>query len=101
MKENWARRFERIEFPFVVVMLTAFIYALFATAPKNMDFWWAETPSNAMNGMLIHDFVAARAFDHPYAFAVDYFLRYPALTISVYPPVFFVSEAITYSVFGC
>lgn len=37
---------------------------------------------------------------HPQQWAIDYYLHYPALTILFYPPVFALSEAAVFSVFG-
>src|SRR5262249_23093030 len=68
--------------------------------PKAMDFWWPDSPAHALNGALIHDFVAAHAFTSPFQFAVNYYLRYPALTISFYPPLFPGAEAVVSAVLG-
>jgi hypothetical protein len=84
----------------VSVLIALAVSLLFLTAPKSLNFWWADAPAHGLNGALIHDFIAARAFAAPYQFAVDYYLRYPALTISLYPPLFPMVEAAVYAVFG-
>jgi 4-amino-4-deoxy-L-arabinose transferase-like glycosyltransferase len=74
--------------------------ALFATAPKHDDFWWADGPTHAMNGALLHDYLAAFDFTSPLKFATDYYLHYPALTVTLYPPLFPIAEATMFALFG-
>jgi 4-amino-4-deoxy-L-arabinose transferase-like glycosyltransferase len=81
------------------VLLLA-VFALFVTAPKNDDFWWTDTPAHAMNGALIHDYLVKFEFTSPLKFAADYYLHYPALTGILYPPLFYLAEAVVYSVTG-
>jgi len=73
---------------------------LLLTAPTNGDFWWFDAPSHAMNGVFIRDFVAAMPWRDPVGFAIDYYMRYPAVTILFYPPLFPIVEAFFFAVFG-
>jgi hypothetical protein len=82
------------------VVLTGVVVALFVTAPKAEDFWWTDAASFALNGALIHDYVASGAHQSPMAFANEWFRRYPALTISLYPPIFPIAEALAFTLFG-
>lgn len=91
---------DKTEVSIVSFLIALAVCLLFLTAPKDLDFWWWDAPEHAMNGALIHDFIAAGAFARPYQFAVDYYLRYPALTISLYPPLFYTAEAGVYTVLG-
>lgn len=83
---------------FCVLFLAVLI--LFITAPKQDDFWWTDAPSHAMNGALLHDYLWSSPHGSPLRFAYDYYLHYPALTISVYPPVFPIAEALVFAILG-
>jgi hypothetical protein len=81
------------------VILVASI-ALTATAPVGGDFWWSDSPRHALNGAFIKDFVTAMPWHDPKAWAINYYLQYPSLTILVYPPLFYIVEAAAYALFG-
>jgi hypothetical protein len=51
------------------------------------QFLVADKP-HAMNGALIHDYLANFQLVSPIKFATNYYLHYPALTGVLYPPVF-------------
>ncbi len=76
------------------------IVLLFVTAPKHEDFWWTDGATFALNGELIRDYLASGLGQNPMAFASAWFLRYPALTISLYPPIFPMVEAAVFAIFG-
>jgi hypothetical protein len=84
-------------FPLLLVGACAI---MLATSPTNGDFWWFDAPSHAMNGVFVHDLIQAAPTHHPAQWAITYYLKYPAVTILFYPPVFPVVEAIFYFVFG-
>jgi hypothetical protein len=75
-------------------------YILFYTAPKSEDFSWTDGASFALNGALVHDYVVSGFHQSPMAFANEWFRRYPAVTISLYPPIFPVAEAVAFGLFG-
>jgi 4-amino-4-deoxy-L-arabinose transferase-like glycosyltransferase len=91
---------ERLEQAAVALVLAAAAAALFATAPKNGDFWWSDAPRHALNGAFVKDFIAAMPWHDPRHWAIDYYLKYPALTILFYPPLFYFFLAAAYAVFG-
>ena len=93
-------RRDRLERALVVLIFVAANAALFATAPKNGDFWWSDAPRHALNGAFIKDFIAAAPWHDARHWAIDYYLQYPALTILFYPPLFYVFLAAAYAVFG-
>jgi len=76
------------------------VAVLYLTAPKAEDFWWTDSASFALNGELIHDYIASGLHQSPMEFANAWFRRYPALTISLYPPIFPIAEAIAFTLFG-
>lgn len=72
---------------------------LFLTAPHHGEFWWSDSPRHALNGVFVKDLVAAMPSD-PKTWAMQYYVKYPALTILFYPPLFYVISAPFYAVFG-
>ena len=83
-----------------IIIFTVFATVMFITAPTNGDFAWSDAPRHALNGVFVRDFFIAMPWEDPRQYAVDYYLRYPALTILFYPPLFSVFLAIAYSIFG-
>lgn len=83
-----------------VTVLTAFAVVMFVTAPTNGDFAWSDAPRHGLNGVFVRDFLIAMPLEDPRQYAVDYYLRYPALTILFYPPLFSAFLAGSYSIFG-
>ena len=91
---------ERFERAVVAAVILGASIVLTATAPVDGDFWWSDSPRHALNGAFIKDFVAAMPWHDPKAWAINYYLQYPSLTILVYPPLFYVVEAAAYGLFG-
>ncbi|SEN96824.1 Dolichyl-phosphate-mannose-protein mannosyltransferase [Nitrosospira multiformis] len=83
-----------------VIIFTVFAAVMFVTAPTNGDFAWSDAPRHALNGVFVRDFFIAMPWEDPRQYAVNYYLRYPALTILFYPPLFSLFLAIAYSIFG-
>ena len=77
-------------------MLLLAVVTLFVTAPKDDEFWWTDAPGHALNGALLHDYIATFDFNSAMKFATNYYLRYPALTITLYPPLMPIVEAMVY-----
>lgn len=73
---------------------------LFATAPADGSYWWSDAPRHALNGAFVLDLLRDWPIDDPRAWAVDYYLQYPALTILFYPPLFPLIAAGAYAVLG-
>jgi Dolichyl-phosphate-mannose-protein mannosyltransferase len=95
-----SRKRERIEQALVLLIFLAANAALFVTAPKSGDFWWSDAPRHALNGAFIKDLIAAAPWDDLRQWAIDYYLKYPALTVLFYPPLFYFFLAPAYAVFG-
>jgi hypothetical protein len=72
---------------------------LFITAPHHGEFWWSDAPRHALNGVFVKDLVATMPA-HPGAWAMQYYVKYPALTILFYPPLFYAVSAPFYALFG-
>ncbi len=72
---------------------------LFATAPIG-EFWWSDAPRHALNGAFLRDFARDLPLAHAEQYAIDYYVRYPALTILFYPPLFPAVEAVVFALVG-
>ena len=81
------------------ILFAAGTVLLFLSAPHNGEFWWSDAPRHALNGVFIKDLVEAMPA-HPAAWAMQYYVHYPALTILFYPPLFYAISAPFYAVFG-
>lgn len=90
----------RMEQATVAVVLLLASLALLFTSPTAGDFWWSDAPRHALNGAFVKDLVAAFPWRHPAIWAYDYYLKYPALTILFYPPLFYIVEAGVFAVLG-
>ncbi len=73
---------------------------MFFTAPQDGEFWWSDAPRHALNGVFVRDLLADLPLSDPAGYAIDYYVRYPALTILFYPPLFYVFSAPFFAVFG-
>jgi hypothetical protein len=91
---------DRLSTTLVGIVLLVACAGLFLTAPVHGDFWWSDAPRHALNGAFLKDFVAAFPWRDPRGWAVDYYLQYPALSILFYPPLFYIFEAVAYSILG-
>lgn len=79
--------------------LLAGMFCLFLTAPHDGEFWWSDAPRHALNGVFVKDLVQAIPHD-PKAWAMQYYVKYPALTILFYPPLFYAISAPFFAIFG-
>jgi len=82
------------------LVLVAFAIVTFMTAERDEDLWWADGASFALNGEFLRDYLTSGLGRDPMAFALEWFNRYPALTISLYPPIFPLAEAIVFAIVG-
>ena len=81
-------------------LLLAIVLTVFMTAALDENFWWTDGASFALNGELIRDYLRSGWGEDPITFASNWFLHYPALTISLYPPIFPLAEALVFTLFG-
>src|SRR5208282_3243024 len=84
--------------PYAVLLVASGI--LLATSPADGDFSWSDAPRHALNGAFVKDFIAALPWRHPVAWAENYYLQYPALSILFYPPLFYFFVAAFYAFLG-
>jgi 4-amino-4-deoxy-L-arabinose transferase-like glycosyltransferase len=83
-----------------VLAILAAAALLFVTAPRAGEFWWSDAPRHALNGAFVQDLLREMPVDSPREWAVDYYYRYPALTILFYPPLFPLLVAAVFAVVG-
>lgn len=93
-------RSARGEMAAVAMILAIVTGILFFTAPHEGDFWWSDAPRHALNGAFVKDLIAEHPFHDPVHWAMQYYVRYPGLTILFYPPLFYLVLAPFYAVFG-
>src|SRR5690242_10154064 len=72
-----------------VLVLSAAVALLFLGAPRGGAFYWSDAPRHALNGVFVMDFLRAAPIHDPAGFAYRYYAQYPALTILLYPPLFY------------
>lgn len=89
----------RMEHAVAAIVFLAGAVLLFATAPRHGEFWWSDAPRHALNGAFVKDMIAAMPA-HPSAWAMQYYVKYPALTVMFYPPLFYLFLAPFYVLFG-
>jgi 4-amino-4-deoxy-L-arabinose transferase-like glycosyltransferase len=83
----------------VLILLLVWFY-LVGLHPENDGLWFpGDAPRHAANGVFWKDLIAALPVN-PIDFAVNYYLRYPVISPSAYPPGFYWLEAVAFSLFG-
>lgn len=82
------------------LILLGVALAMLVTSPRSGNFWNSDSPRHAMNGVFVKDLIASHPFHNPVRYAVDYYLKYPALTIGLYPSLFFLLSAPFFALFG-
>ncbi len=80
--------------------LCGIVLLLFSGAPGQGAFDWSDAPRHALNGVFLLDFIHSGQWLHPVQFANDYYGQYPALTILLYPPLFYILSIPFYAIFG-
>jgi hypothetical protein len=73
---------------------------LLITAPVRGDFWWSDASRHAMDGAFFYEFFSHFPILDIRGWAVDFYLRRPALTVGFYPPLFGLVESILYGLLG-
>lgn len=81
-------------------LLVLLLGLLFLQAPAHGDFFWSDAPRHALNGAFVKDLIGAFPVSDPVGFAERYYLKYPALTILFYPPLFYFTLAPAFAIFG-
>ena len=81
------------------LLLVVWTYVVGLHASNDGLWYQGDSPRHAANGLFWRDFLS-RLPVSPVEFAVSYYLRYPVISPTTYPPGFYLFEAATFSVFG-
>ena len=86
----------------VIIYLSLFIAVmlLFITSPRQGDFWWSDASRHAMDGAFYYSFFADFPMENPKAYAISFYLQYPAITIVFYPPLFAMAASLFFYILG-
>jgi hypothetical protein len=67
---------------------------------SELVYFGGDESRHFMNGVFIKDLIADSGWRFPLEYLKWFYLKYPALSIHQYPPLFYVLEAIVFSLFG-
>ncbi len=84
----------------VLVILALCAAALYLTSTRHGEFWWSDAPRHALNGVFIKDLIRDLPLADLQRYAIEYYLKYPALTILFYPPLLYVTMAPFFALLG-
>jgi Dolichyl-phosphate-mannose-protein mannosyltransferase len=59
-----------------------------------------DEPAHFMGGLLVHDYLVYGLGTNPFAFARNYYLHLPYFALGVWPPFFYLLEAVWMLIFG-
>ena len=83
----------------VGVLLLIWLYVVGLHAANDGLWYQGDAPRHAANGLFWKDFLE-RLPVNPVDFAVSYYVRYPVISPSAYPPGFYLLEAAVFTLFG-
>jgi 4-amino-4-deoxy-L-arabinose transferase-like glycosyltransferase len=95
MSEAWKRTWL---LPQILLVFTIWLF-LFWLHWNNNGLWPGDAPRHAANGLFWKDYLLSLSLD-PKGFALSYHARYPVISPTTYPPVFYIIEAVFYGAFG-
>lgn len=85
---------------YYIALLTLVTVVLLTKRITHGDFWFSDDARHAMDGVFILDFIRDFPVFNSYDYITQYYTKYPALGIGVYPPLFALVEAIFFGLFG-
>ncbi|MCP4262287.1 MAG: hypothetical protein GY774_33015 [Planctomycetes bacterium] len=84
--------------PQILLVLIAWLFLCWLHW-DNDGLWYGDAPRHASNGLFWKDFLLSFSFN-PRDYALSYYARYPVITPTLYPPVFYLFEAALFGAFG-
>lgn len=97
---NLSRFKNRADWLAFLLLLLAAIF-LFIDSPKQGDFWWSDASRHALGGGFFYEFfVSETPLSEIKSFAVEFYLRFPAISILFYPPLFALIESVFFLALG-
>jgi|694.fasta_scaffold21744_6 hypothetical protein len=95
---NQSHFIDRLRFQCIALILSWLFCILLHW--NNDGLWFqGDAPRHAVNGLFLRDLIH-EGLSNPVEFARSYYARYPVVTASRYPPLFYMIEAIAFEVFG-
>jgi uncharacterized membrane protein len=67
---------------------------------SELVYFGGDESRHFMNGVFIKDLIADGGWRFPFEYLKWYYLKYPALSIHQYPPLFYFLEALVFALFG-
>lgn len=92
--------------PIKVFLLVSLLFGIFilASLPNlgKISFWPPDADKIAMDGVFVYDFIRdlPQSILHPYQYAIEYYARYPSLSVGQRPIFFPTVEAFFYGILG-
>lgn len=83
----------------LLVLVTIFVL-LFTRGITHGDAWFADASRHAMNGVYFLDLVKNMPFADLWQYTVDYYARFPALSLGYHPPFFPLVETLVFAIGG-
>ena len=84
----------------ILTVLLALVLLQVALYQPSEPFFYNDETRHVMTGVFFKDLLYDHPVTHVRQYAIDYYLKYPALGILVWPPLFYVTEGVAMSVFG-
>jgi 4-amino-4-deoxy-L-arabinose transferase-like glycosyltransferase len=84
--------------PQVMLVIIAWLF-LYWLHWNNNGLWYGDAPRHAANGIFWKDFLLSFSLE-PKSYALSYFARYPVIAPTLYPPLFYILEAVSFGLFG-
>jgi len=85
---------------FFFILLCFICLAVQNLGKSELVYYGGDESRHFMNGVFIKDLIADGGWRFPFEYLKWYYLKYPALSIHQYPPLFYILEAIAFSLFG-
>ncbi|HEU0050056.1 MAG TPA: hypothetical protein VFQ43_20875, partial [Nitrososphaera sp.] len=83
----------------LTALLAVWLYVYLLHAHNDGLWFQGDSPRHAVNGLFWWDLIFRLPL-HPVQFAMDYYARYPVIQPAAYPPLSYLLEGFTFSVFG-
>ena len=94
MLEKWKKTWF---LPQILLVLAAWLFLCWLHWNNN-GLWYGDAPRHAANGIFWKDFLLSLSFE-PKSYALSYFARYPVIAPTLYPPLFYLLEAVSFEIF--
>lgn len=98
-RSSWTSAAEWVRRPPVLLIVVVGLL-LVRGITKGEPFYNNDETRHIMNGVFFRDLLVDRPLAHPFAYAYEYYAKYPAISVPHWPPLFYLVEALFFLVFG-